>query len=79
MKISVKFYGTLGNYMAGHDPVDGMVVDIPEGSTAKDLIDFLGIPRKKMGIISVDGNLAKKTQRLQCDNFVRIYPPIGGG
>jgi sulfur carrier protein ThiS len=79
MKITVRLYGTLGNHIAGHDPLNGMVIDIPEGSTTEDLIDLLDIPRKKVGIVSVDGNLAKKTQPLHRGNVVRIYRPIAGG
>lgn len=79
MKITVRLYGTLGNHIAGHDSLNGMVIDIPKGSTTEDLIDLLDIPRKKVGIVSVDGNLAKKTQPLHRGNVVRIYRPIAGG
>ena len=72
-------YGTLANDVPGHDPHKGLVVEIPEGSNAGDLIDHLAIPRKKVGIISVDGNMVKAREPLQSGNFVRIYRPIFGG
>ena len=79
MIIKVRLYGTLGNHVSGHDPLNGMEMEVPEGSTAGNLIDQLDIPLKKVGIISVDGNLAKKSQPLQSGNVVRVYRPIAGG
>jgi len=79
MKIQVRLYGTLGNDLPDHDRLTGIVVEIPKGSNVGDLIDHLSIPRKKVGIISVDGTLIKESKTLVSDNFVRIYQPISGG
>jgi len=79
MEIQVRLYGLLGKDVAGHDPLEGMRVEMPDGSTIKDLMTHLSIPRKKVGIISVDGGLVKDTKTLQDGNFVRLYRPIFGG
>jgi sulfur carrier protein ThiS len=79
MKVHVRLYGTLGNDIPDHDPLNGMVLEIPEGSNTGDLMDRLAIPRKKVGIISVDGSLAKASKQLYHNNVVRIYRPIAGG
>ena len=79
MKIQVRLYGTLGNDLPGHDRLTGIVVEIPKGSNVGDLIGHLFITRKKVGIISVNGILAKKSKTLRPDNFVRIYHPISRG
>ena len=79
MEIQVRLYGLLGKNVAGHDPLKGMTVEMPDGSTIKDLMTHLSIPRKKVGIISVDGVLAKETRIMQPGNFVRMYRPISGG
>lgn len=79
MEIQVRLYGLLGKDVAGHDPLKGMTVQMPDGSTIKDLMAHLSIPRKKVGIISVDGGLAKDTRIMQPGNFVRLYRPISGG
>ena len=65
MEIQVRLYGTLGKDLPGHDPLKGMMLELPEGSNVSDLIERLEIPRKKVGIISVDGSLAKDTRILQ--------------
>ena len=79
MKIQVGLYGTLGNHLPGHDRLTGMLVDIPQGSSVGDLIDHLAIPRKKLGIVSVDGTLVKESKTLSAKNYVRMYQPISGG
>ena len=79
MKIKVRLYGALGKGIAGHDPLKGLTLDLPDGSQVIDLIEYLKIPRKKVGIISIDGSLAKDSRVLQAGNFVVLYRPIFGG
>ena len=79
MEIKVRLYGALGKGVAGHDPLNGLMLEMPEGSNVNDLIGHLKIPRKKVGIISIDGSLAKDTRVLSAGNFVRLYRPIFGG
>jgi len=79
MEIQVRLYGALGKDLPGHDPLNGLKLTLPHGSNVRDLIEHLEIPRKKVGIISVDGGLAKDTRTLKPGNFVRLYRPIFGG
>ena len=79
MEIQVRMYGTLGKGLPGHDSLKGMTLDLQKGSSVGDLIERLEIPRKKVGIISVGGGLAKDTRILQEGDFVRLYRPIFGG
>ena len=79
MKITVRLYGALGKGVPGHDPLNGLTLDLPTGSGVNDLIAHLKISREKVGIISIDGNLVKDTQVLSDGNFVRLYRPIFGG
>ena len=79
MKIKVRLYGTLGSHIPDFDPLKELLLEIPEGSTISDLIERLAVPRKKVGIVSVDDRLAKATEPLHNGNFVRIYRPLAGG
>lgn len=79
MEIKVRLYGLLGKDIEGHDPLKGLELVLPEGSRVIDLIEHLEIPRKKVGIISVDDSLAKDTRILSAGSFVRLYRPIFGG
>ena len=48
MKIRVILFGTLRKSFSDHDPLLGMEVEIPEGSTVGDLIAHIDLPAKKI-------------------------------
>jgi sulfur carrier protein ThiS len=79
MKIRVILFGTLRKSFPIHDPVYGMEVELPEGSTVGDLISHIGLPAKKFGMVSMDGHLAKAGNLLQENAVVRVFQPIFGG
>jgi sulfur carrier protein ThiS len=79
MKIRVILFGTLRKSFTDHDPVHGMEVEIPEGSTVGDLIAHIDLPAKKFGLVSVDGQLVKAGNLLQENVVVRVFQPIFGG
>jgi sulfur carrier protein ThiS len=50
-----------------------------ERSTVADLIDQLGIPVGSVGIVSVDGQVARKADLLPDRATVKVFHPIFGG
>jgi sulfur carrier protein ThiS len=79
MKIRVILFGTLRKSFPVHDPVYGMEVEIPEGSSVGDLISYIDLPAKKFGMVSMDGHLVKTGNLLQENAVVRVFQPIFGG
>ena len=79
MKIRVILFGTLGKSFANHDPVNGMEIEIPLGSTMGDLIAHMDLPIKKLGMVSMDGHLVKAGNLLKENAVVRVFQPIFGG
>jgi sulfur carrier protein ThiS len=79
MKIRVILFGTLRKSFSDHDPVHGMEVEIPAGSTVEDLISHIDLPAKKFGMVSMDGHLVKAGNQLQENAVVRVFQPIFGG
>jgi len=79
MQVRVKLYGTLGKQVPGYDHRQGLVVEVPEGVTVSDLMNRLGIPLKKIGMVSLDGRLAGKETILHPDMQVKVFHPIFGG
>jgi sulfur carrier protein ThiS len=79
VQITVKLYGTLGKRVPGHDPETGWVVHMAKQSTIADLIDHLGIPSRSVGIVSVDGRVARHTDVLPDQALVKVFHPIFGG
>ena len=79
MKVKVRLFGTLGNKFPDHDPLSGFKVEIPKDASVNDLIDQLDIPKPKIGLVSVQGRLAKSDKTLKQGDYIRIYRPIFGG
>ncbi len=79
MKIRVILFGTLRKSFPVHDPIYGMEVEIPEGSTVGDLISHIDLPAKKFGMVSMDGNLVKAGNLLKENAVLRVFQPIFGG
>jgi len=79
MQVRVKLYGTLGKGVAGYDHASGLTVEVSDGATVGELLAQLGIPLKKIGMVSLDGRLAGKTAALRPGMMVKVFHPIFGG
>ncbi len=79
MKIRVILFGTLPKSFSDHDPVHGMEVEIPAGSTVGDLISYIDLPAKKFGMVSMNGQLVKTGNLLKENAVLRVFQPIFGG
>lgn len=79
MHISIRLYGTLGQYVAGYDHTKGISLNIESEIRVSDLIDRLGIPVKGVGIVSINGKLSKADDVLPADSQVKIFQPLAGG
>ena len=79
MKIRLILFGTLRKDFPTHDPTNGLEVELADGSSVGDLVDYLEIPRSKLGLVSVGGMLVKADAKLEDRDCVRVFQPISGG
>jgi molybdopterin synthase sulfur carrier subunit len=54
-------------------------VVLPPGSTLKDLVDYLALPRDQIKVTFVNGRAKQLDYGLQPGDEVGIFPPIAGG
>ncbi|MHC4461314.1 MAG: MoaD/ThiS family protein [Planctomycetota bacterium] len=54
-------------------------MELPEGTSLKDLFKQLNIPAKEVGILLVNGQGAVHKQKLCSHDVVSIFPLIAGG
>ena len=54
-------------------------MELPEGLLSGDLLDDLGIVRKEVGILLVNGKHANEETTLNASDIVAVFPAIGGG
>lgn len=79
VEVTVKLFGTLDRWVPAYDPETGYRVQFPGPATVAQLIDRLGIPRKSVGIVSVDGRVARQNDVLPDRALVKVFHPIFGG
>jgi sulfur carrier protein ThiS len=79
MKITVKVHGTLRKYIADYDHDKGLELEFPDDTDAAALIDFLGIPESRVGMVTVNWHQVKSDGLLQDQAIVKIFQPIFGG
>jgi molybdopterin synthase sulfur carrier subunit len=88
MRVYVKLYATLARSVSG--PIlaqhqqglragSRLEVELPEGSTLADLVDYLALPRKEIKVLFVNARSHDFDHRLEAGDEVGIFPPIGGG
>ncbi|MBO8168212.1 MAG: MoaD/ThiS family protein [Thermoanaerobacteraceae bacterium] len=78
MQLEVRLFANLRDYLP-KDSKGQVKVELPEGSTAADLIKHLNIPRDLPLIIMVNGRREPENHVLQDGDRVGIFPPVGGG
>lgn len=56
-----------------------MFMELPDGTTIKDIIERLSIDQKDAAILMINGRGAKLDAVLDENDTVAIFPPVGGG
>ena len=79
MKITVKVHGTLMKYIADYDHEKGLVLEFPDNIDAAALVNYLGIPKSGVGMLSVNGHQVKSDGILPDGAIVKVFQPIFGG
>lgn len=79
MTIQVKLYATLRKHLPDVPLGEKTQIEVPKDATIKDVLKILNVPEKDAKIILVNGNRKKKTDPIQENDLVVIFPPIGGG
>lgn len=74
MKITVKLFATLRN---NREKI--MEKEYADGTTPGDVLDDIGIGKKAVAIIMVNGRHSKVDLELKDQDVVSFFPPVGGG
>ncbi len=79
MNLNIKLYGTLNRSFDEYDHMSGLDIVLPEESSIDDLLSFLGILPKRIGMILMDGKPVQKDTRIKDGARIKILQPIAGG
>ena len=66
-------------YIADYDHEKGLELEFPDNTDAAALIDYLGIPKSGVGMVTVNGLQVKTDGLLQDQAIVKVFQPIFGG
>ncbi|HUU96010.1 MAG TPA: MoaD/ThiS family protein [Phycisphaerae bacterium] len=79
MNVKVKLYGTLSQRFPGYQPSQGIEVEIPDGTTVKDLLTLLEISESQRAVVIVEGRILKVDDEIRRGVPVSVLQAIHGG
>jgi sulfur carrier protein ThiS len=79
MRVQIKLFSVLRDYVSDYDPQKGVVADLPAGAVVSDLLSHLGIPMSKAPVVTCNGRILQATDTIQPDSTLHIFQPVAGG
>lgn len=79
MHVRVKLLGTLPSQYRDAYPAAGLVLDIPVGSTIRDLVEATGIPAERVAIVTINNLLVKADAPVPEHAVVKLMQALAGG
>jgi sulfur carrier protein ThiS len=77
--VKVNLYGTLGQNIPGYRHLQGIVVEIPDGATVKDLLAHLEISESLRAVVIAEGRILNGDDVIMGEVPVNILQAIRGG
>lgn len=79
MKVRVKLFSVLREYIEDYDSQLGVEIELMPGARVDDLVRHLNIPPDKAPVVSCDGRIMKPNDLLLDGSEINIFQPIAGG
>ena len=79
MKIEVKLFATLRDYLPKGSSLFSCTMEIAQGTRVSDVLSTLHIPEDLSKIILVNGIHGKVDQILKEGDVLSVFPPVAGG
>ncbi len=83
MRLTVKLYATLSDYLPAGSKNNRVELDLAEGTTVSAALEPFALPSKLTHLVLVNGNFVPSEERpdktLQDGDVLAVWPPIAGG
>jgi len=79
MKVLIKLFSVLRDYVPDYNPQKGVETELPEGSTVADLISHMGIPMSKVPVVACNGRVLQPDDTIHKDSTLHIFQLVTGG
>lgn len=83
MKIRVKLYALLADYLPAGAKKNEADLEVPDGATPQRVLMRLGLPEKYCHLVLVNGSYVAPEERgervLEEGDHLAVWPPVAGG
>ena len=83
MKVKIKFYAQLGEFLPANANANEAEVDINDDMSVQQVIDAYSIPKEYCHLVLVNGSYVEPSNRggykMSEGDHLAIWPPIAGG
>ena len=83
MKIVVKLFASLSDFLPTNSRANSMEIEVPEDTTANQIIDLLELPRNRVHLVLRNGAFVEMEDRdlplIEDGDAIAFWPPIAGG
>lgn len=79
MRIAIKLFATLARYLPEASSGGTAILEVPDGTTVRQLVSSLGISDQIPAITLVNGRDAAAEQVLEDGDVLVMFPPLAGG
>ena len=79
MKVKIQLFGALGLKLPEFASPEGVEIELPDGSTAGDLLEYLKIPDSWGPAVAMNSRLLKPEDSIHDGSEIRIFQAVHGG
>ena len=79
MRVEVRLFATLAAFLPPNSREGAVTLDVPAGSTVRDVLGHLGIPPDLERVSLVNGRDADAERALGAGDVLTVFPPLAGG
>ena len=83
MRVTVKLYATLGDYLPAGSRNNRVEVDVPDGAPVDAVLAPFALPPRLTHLVLVNGAFVRPEERatslLKDGDTLAVWPPIAGG
>ena len=83
MKIVVKLFASLSDYLPTDSRANSMELEVPDDATANQIMDLLELPPNRVHLVLRNGSFVEAQDRdlplIKDGDAIAFWPPIAGG
>lgn len=83
MRITLKLFASLGQFLPAGAQAYAFPADVPDGATAHQVLDLFHVPRANAHLVLLNGVYldadARDRTPIRPDDVLAVWPPVAGG